>query len=48
MNLGIYTTNLAVNDETEMIINNLNEGIESNLLSTAAYFLTPLDLTRSP
>ena len=48
MNLGIYTTSLAVNDETEMIINNLNEGIESNLLSTASIFFDTVGFNPLP
>jgi hypothetical protein len=48
MNLGIYTNSLAVSDETEMIINNLNEGVEDNLLSAASIFFDTVGFNPLP
>ena len=39
MNLGVYTKSLAISEETEKIINSLNEGIDDGVLSSASIFV---------
>jgi hypothetical protein len=48
MNLGVYTKSLAMSEEIEMIVNNLNEGIETSLLSSASIFFDTVGFNPLP
>ena len=39
MDLGVYTESLAISEETEKIINSLNEGIDEGSISSASMFV---------